>query len=117
MHDPKREITKMDEFVAVPRKNGELQFEAPWEARAFGLAVALHEEGAYEWGSFSGRLAEEIGRAEQSGEDSNYYERWLKALQNMAVKNGLLSEEEIEAKASEVARVDDHHDHDHHQER
>ena len=29
-----------------PRANGELVFEAPWESRAFGVAVALHESGA-----------------------------------------------------------------------
>ena len=30
-------IADMSEQVALPRKNGELVFVAPWEARAFGL--------------------------------------------------------------------------------
>ena len=113
VHGPDREITNMDQTLAVPRKNGELQFEAPWEARAFGLALALHEEGVYEWGDFSGQLATEIGQAEQSREESTYYERWLRALEAIAKENSLLTEEELEKKASEVASADDHHHHDH----
>ena len=44
-------IAEMDESIAFPRKNGELVFEAPWEARAFGLAVALSEAGQFPWQS------------------------------------------------------------------
>ena len=33
---------------ALPRKNGELVFEAPWEGRAFGLAVALSDQRHYD---------------------------------------------------------------------
>ena len=51
-------IADMDESIAVPRKNGELVFEAPWEARAFGLAVALSEDGLYPWKDFSHELAQ-----------------------------------------------------------
>jgi len=38
--EPDPRIADMDEQVALPRKNGELVFAAPWEARAFGIAVA-----------------------------------------------------------------------------
>ena len=50
-------IASMDQQIALPRKNGELVFEAPWEARAFGLAVALNDSGLYPWRDFSQRLA------------------------------------------------------------
>jgi len=59
MAAPDPRITAMDEQVALPRKNGELVFEAPWEARAFGLAVALNEAGVYPWRDFSQGLAAE----------------------------------------------------------
>ena len=32
--------------AAPPRANGELVFEAPWESRAFGIAIALVERQA-----------------------------------------------------------------------
>ena len=40
--------------AAPPRSNGELVFEAPWESRSFGMAVALSEPGRSS-GSASGR--------------------------------------------------------------
>ena len=40
-------IADMDAQIALPRQNGELVFQTPWEARAFGMAVALDENGAY----------------------------------------------------------------------
>ena len=32
-------VGSLDGVAALPRKNGELVFEAPWQGRAFGLAV------------------------------------------------------------------------------
>ena len=46
--------------TAFPRENGELVFEHPWEARAFGIAGALNEQGSYPWRDFSSGLAGEI---------------------------------------------------------
>ena len=52
-----RRIANMEEHIAVPRQNGALVFAAPWEARAFGMAVALNDSGLYEWRDFSQSLA------------------------------------------------------------
>ena len=78
---PHQRITDMQGEMALPRQNGELVFATPWEARAFGLAVALQEHGVYEWREFSAALATEIARAEQAGNTSAYYERWLLGLE------------------------------------
>ena len=64
---PDPRITTMDEQVALPRQNGALVFEAPWEARAFGLAVALNEAGVYPWRDFSQGLAAETAALEAAG--------------------------------------------------
>ena len=40
---PSREIADMSGQAALPRKNGELVFDEPWQGRVFGMAVALHE--------------------------------------------------------------------------
>lgn len=109
-----QEINDMDDTIALPRKNGELQFEQPWEARAFGLAVALNGEGVYPWKRFSEGLAAEIGKTESAGEDaiasSKYYEHWLMALEKLVVGNGLISADELEARAVAQARHDNHED-------
>lgn len=45
---------------APPRKSGELVFETPWEARVFGIAVSLCEQGFYQWDEFRRCLIAEI---------------------------------------------------------
>ena len=42
--------------ASPPRSNGELVFAEPWESRAFGLALALHDGGAFEWEDFRQEL-------------------------------------------------------------
>ena len=59
----KRQISEMDDSIALPMKNGVLVFETPWEARAFGIATALNQGGAYEWRDFGAELAKEIAGA------------------------------------------------------
>ena len=41
MTDVDPRIANLDRSAALPRKNGELVFQAPWEGRAFGMAVVL----------------------------------------------------------------------------
>jgi nitrile hydratase accessory protein len=91
-----REIADLQGEAALPRKNGELVFEAPWEGRAFGMAVVLHERGACAWEDFRARLVEHLG--EGSGA---YYEAWLAALEAEVIERGLAQPEELETRADE----------------
>jgi nitrile hydratase accessory protein len=94
---------------AVPRKNGELVFESPWEGRAFGLAVALSDRRFYDWDEFRERLVDEIKP------DSPYYESWLAALEKLLIARGVVTAAELDTRAAEYAageRDDDDHDHD-----
>jgi hypothetical protein len=38
------DVNAMTGAEALPRSNGELVFEEPWQARAFGVAVGLIQE-------------------------------------------------------------------------
>jgi nitrile hydratase accessory protein len=110
-------IGLMDGAAALPRKNGELVFEAPWEGRAFGMAVALSEGRLYGWDEFRARLVDQIAAADAAGSGSTYYERWLAALESLLTARGLVTTAELDARAAEYAagQRDDHdHDHDHH---
>ena len=107
--------------AAPPRSNGELVFAAPWESRAFGVAVALSERDAFEWERFRQELIAEIGAWERKhGEHDHgwsYYERWLASLEQLLLADGVLDAEEIEARMAELEEHDEHdhdHDHDHH---
>jgi nitrile hydratase accessory protein len=96
----------------VPRSNGELVFAAPWETRAFGMAVALHEQGTYDWDAFRARLVAEIGAAEPD-DGSEYYERWIAALERLLVDRGVVDDAAIERRVAELAH-EEAHDHEHH---
>jgi nitrile hydratase accessory protein len=111
-----RLVADMDGTAALPRKNGELVFEAPWESQAFGMAIALYERGHYDWEEFRGRLISEIGDWERSEEDErevwDYYRRWLASFEALVKDRGLLSEQEIQERTSEFVsgvRDEGHH--------
>jgi nitrile hydratase accessory protein len=106
-------VAEADSPAAPPRSNGELVFGAPWESRAFGVAVALAEAQTVEWEQFRNRLIAEIGDWDPETSWS-YYERWLASLERLLVESSLLSEAEIEARAEQLAEHDAHeHDHEH----
>ena len=84
--------------AALPRRNGELVFEAPSEGRAFGVAVAMNERGVYDWTDFRDRLVEETAHDEGHGHQTGYYERWLRALEHLALDCGPVRSLELDAR-------------------
>ena len=113
---PDQRVGLMEGTAALPRKNGELVFEAPWEGRAFGLAVAMSDRRHFGWEEFRERLVGEIAQAEACGEGSSYYERWLAALESLLIARGLVTAEELDARTAACAAelLEDDHDHDGH---
>ncbi len=106
--EPDRVIADMQGAEAAPRRNGELVFEAPWEGRAFGMAIALNEGQLYDWDEFREQLIASIARAEATearngagtvvttDAQSGYYERWLGSLERVLVAKGLVTTEELD---------------------
>lgn len=95
---------------SLPRENGELVFHEPWEGRAFGLAVVMHQNERYTWDEFRNQLIDEIERSEDHEEDSTYYEHWLRSLEKVSLIKGFVTEEEIQNRAALLAsdEYDDH---------
>ncbi len=87
------------DLEGLPRKNGELVFEAPWQARAFGMAIELHRRGLFEWEEFRTRLIDAVA----SGGDGVYYGQWLRALERLLLDKGVFSEGDLRARAEEFA--------------
>jgi nitrile hydratase accessory protein len=71
-------------------------FDADWQRRAFGLAVALSEFGHYPWSDFQQELIRSIGGWQDAPADARdrwaYYEHWVTALDAVVDRNGLLEE-------------------------
>lgn len=93
-----RQIANTD---GLPRKNGELVFQAPWQGRAFGLAVVLNEKGAYPWDDFRTNLVDEIAKGEPE-----YYESWLNALESLLLSRRIVTHDEVEARAAEYKALE-----------
>ena len=91
-----RVVAAMQGAAGMPRKNGELVFEEPWQGRVFGMAVALHEQGLYEWEEFRQTLIAQIAAAEARGGWFVYYEIWLATFEELLAKKGLVTPEELD---------------------
>ena len=91
-----RLVADMTGPAAVPRKNGELVFAEPWQGRAFGMAVALSEQGAFDWEEFRQELIAQVAAAERSGRSFEYYEVWLATFERLLAVKGLVSGAEVE---------------------
>lgn len=98
----------MDSRLAegLPRRSGEITFEAAWEKRAFGIAAALCQQGQFPFDDFRWRVVSEIMIWEQASrgkeETFRFWERWLLALERAVVDRGFLSREEIAGKVAQA---------------
>jgi nitrile hydratase accessory protein len=87
------EIALMDGVTALPRDNGELVFAAPWQGRAFAVAVALVEQLELPWDAFRLRLIDAIAE----DPDRPYYDSWAVALEALVVSLDLATPAALDA--------------------
>ena len=69
-------------------------FREPWEAQAFAMALALHARGLFTWSEWAASLADEIKRAQASGDPDTgetYYRHWLANLERLVAAKGVAS--------------------------
>ncbi|MFN8524491.1 MAG: nitrile hydratase accessory protein [Chloroflexota bacterium] len=99
---PDRAIADMEGGAALPRKNGELVFDETWEARVFGIAIAMHEDGRFAWNEFRDLLIEETAASDRAGADVEYYERWLTALERLLANKHLVSPSELDLRVAQI---------------
>ncbi|MBV8684798.1 MAG: nitrile hydratase accessory protein [Caulobacteraceae bacterium] len=79
----------MPEFPATPFGAPERPpFAEPWQAQAFALAVQLHAQGAFTWPEWSQALGAALAAG---GDDADYYDCWVAALERLASERGLAS--------------------------
>jgi len=91
-----RVVAAMAGRAALPRKNGELVFDEPWQGRVFGMAVALHEQGLYDWDEFRRVLIAQVQAAEARPGPFVYYEVWLATFEGLLADKGVVTREELE---------------------
>ncbi|THD81019.1 MAG: nitrile hydratase accessory protein [Phenylobacterium sp.] len=73
----------------APQDSGGPVFAEPWQAQAFALALRLHAQGAFTWPEWAQALSEELKAAGPMDDPAFYYERWLAALERLAIAKRL----------------------------
>ena len=64
-------------------------FDAPWQAKAFSLAVGLHQSGLFawkEWAELFSKNSREFERDKEVTNNHDYYLIWLNTLEDMLEK-------------------------------
>ena len=90
---------------AIPRNCESLQFDEPWQSRAFGMVLALAEAKQYPYEDFRQSLISTIGTWDRSHQVDdptwNYYEQWLAAFEKLVLGKAIVSSEELDRRTKE----------------
>jgi len=89
------EVQQMAGTAALPRDNGELVFDAPWQGRVLAMALAVVEQRGLEWDDFRLRLIAAI----EADPARPYYESWTVALTDLVLDAGIVTGDEVAARA------------------
>lgn len=102
-----RTINEIKDAVDPPQRDDQLTFDAPWQARAFGLVVTLYRQGLFEWNEFQSRLIEQVQADAFTDEEENpesvYYRQWIAAFEQLLADKGLLDDVALEERTLEFA--------------
>jgi hypothetical protein len=83
--------TVLAETAPLPRSNGELVFDEPWQGRALGMGVVALERAGISLVEFSAFLAAAVARHGYDPDEpaaTAYYAAWLDALEICLVSRG-----------------------------
>ena len=97
MSEPRSDLATIDadlgDEAPLPRDNGELVFDEPWQGRALGMAVVALDRLGVRWPDFRRHLANAIAARPASQDESPataYYAAWLDALERLLAERGLI---------------------------
>jgi nitrile hydratase accessory protein len=71
-------------------------FSEPWQAEAFAIVIALHDRKLFTWDEWAGALSAQLKQPNASDDASDYYHRWLAALESLLVGKSIAGKGEIE---------------------
>jgi nitrile hydratase accessory protein len=90
------------EVAPIPRgDDGAPVFREPWEAQAFAMTLALHEQGLFTWMEWAAALSDAIKHAQASGDcddGSTYYQHWLSAIEQLVSDKGIACAQALAAR-------------------
>jgi nitrile hydratase accessory protein len=87
--------TALNQLIEAARLDPDHVFSAPWEARAFAIALKLAESGYFTWDEFRDRLIAEVRASDKvrardgTSDHGEYYDHFLHALEKLLEEKGL----------------------------
>ena len=81
---------------------GEHLWDSPY---VFSVFVALHEKGLFSWGEWAEALSVEVHKPGAAPDGSDYYQRWLAALEKLLAARGVAEAPEVDACAAAWQRA------------
>ncbi len=85
----------LNELIEAARLDAGHVFSAPWEARAFAIALQLSEAGHFSWDEFRDRLIAEVRASDRirardgTSDHGEYYDHFLHALERLLDEKGI----------------------------
>ncbi|WP_216366778.1 nitrile hydratase accessory protein [Halovulum dunhuangense] len=80
-------------------------FDAPWQAQAFALAVALEERGLFSWAEWTAGLSVRLNGPDAASDGSDYYDHWLANLEALLAERGAALPAEVARTAAAWVRA------------
>ena len=96
--DPEAAARATAAVPGIPSDSDGPVFREPWEAQAFAMALALHARGLFTWNEWAASLADEIRRAQASGDPDSgatYYRHWLATLERLIAAKGVATSDTL----------------------
>lgn len=106
MNGPDRAAQPLPREMADPTP-----FDEPWQAEAFALVVGLHEKGLFSWSEWAETLSGHLHGSDTAPDGSDYYARWLRALETLLSRHGVAGPErfdQLQAAWQRAARATPH---------
>ncbi len=85
----------LDQLIAAARLDPDRVFSAPWEARAFAIALQLSRSGHFTWDEFRDHLIAEVRASDRirardgTSDHGEYYDHFLHALEKLLEEKSL----------------------------
>ena len=85
----------LNQLIEAAHLDPDHVFSAPWEARAFAIALQLSRSGHFTWDEFRDRLIAEVRESDRirardgTSDHGEYYDHFLHALENLLDEKGL----------------------------
>lgn len=89
----------LEQLPQLPRDTDGPVFAEPWQAKAFAMAIKLHEQGLFSWNEWASALSDEIKTAQAQGDPdlgNTYYEHWLRALERLVTEKGAANQTSLD---------------------